>query len=470
MSDKNRGSGGSDVSDDHRLETKDAVEGRGSRNHVRTSLAAGKQGGVVGSQRAPQRGLQHGEVENSIRASAPKMVRQEFRGRVPVDPASAFETEEGRKGPSRPDSAARGDAPGSTSPQTEAADSNEVPEHIRRQFIQIGRKYYFADGARAFTDRGRSLTTPSENTEVIKSLVTIAQTRGWNEISVRGTERFRKEAWFAARVVGLEVHGYRPSEFEQGRLIRTIARQNEGPSMGHAYAETASYDRATNPRRVASPTSREETAAARRHARGVLLTGTFLEYGRAPYHHDPHERMSYFIKLETARGDRVIWGVDLERAFKESLTRPELGDTIGLRAVRQDAVKVKAAERDPEGQVIAERDVETHRNRWIVEKHAFFQARAAAAQTLGDPAIDPKQAVKQYPELVGTYLQVRAAEIAARRFRDPEDRQKFVAAVRSSLAASVARGEPLPPVRLRERSAERRSHKSRDREPAQVRG
>jgi len=29
--------------------------------------------------------------------------------------------------------------------------------------------------------------------------------------------------------------------------------------------------------------------------------------------------------------------------------RPQVGDTIGLRAVRQDAVKVKAAERDPDG-------------------------------------------------------------------------------------------------------------------------
>jgi len=202
----------------------------------------------------------------------------------------------------------------------------------------------------------------------------------------------------------------------------------------------------------------------------MLLTGKLIEHGRAPYHHDPHERMSYFVKIETPRGDRAIWGVDLERAFRGSLTQPQVGDAIGLRAVRQDAVKVKAAERDPDGRVIGERDLKTHRNRWIVEKQAFFEARAAAAQTLRDSTIDPKQAVKQHPELVGTYLQVHAAEIAARRFRDPEDQQQFVARVRSSLAASVARGEPLPPVRLRERSAERRSRNPRDREPAQVRG
>ena len=114
-----------------------------------------------------------------------------------------------------------------------------------------------------------------------------------------------------------------------------------------------------------------------------------------------------------------------------------------------------------------------HRNRWIVEKRAFFAERAEAARTLRDRDIDPKQAVKRHPELVGTYLQVRAAEFAARQFPDAGDRERFVSQVRSALADGVARGEPLPPVRLRERSAERasaRSHVDRAREPAPARG
>ena len=75
---------------------------------------------------------------------------------------------------------------------------------MRRRFVQVGRKYYFPDGARAFTDRGHRLTTASENTEVIKSLVDIAKSRGWEEIVVHGSERFRREAWFAAKTAGIE--------------------------------------------------------------------------------------------------------------------------------------------------------------------------------------------------------------------------------------------------------------------------
>jgi len=465
MSDK---SANSDELDAHRLKAGDAGV-RPNRKTIR-SPAKGQQEQLLDSRSAPHGGSQRrDEVENSVRASKPKRAPRDVTGSVTAHPASASGPESHRKESSSPNLEAPGEPPGSSSPQTDAADSDAVPEHIRRQFVQVGRKYYFADGARAFTDRGQSLTTPSENTEVIKSLVTIAQTRGWNEISVRGTGRFRKEAWFAARLTGLEVRGYRPSEFEQGRLIRMLARQGAGQASDYPLADAASPGRVTDPRRVASPAFGEEAAAARRDLHGSLLAGQLIEHGRAPYHHDPHERMSYFVKIETARADRTIWGIDLERAFRESLTRPQVGDTIGLRAVRQDAVKVKAAERDPEGQLIRERDLETHRNRWIVEKQAFFEGRAAAAQTLSDATIDAKQAVRQHPELIGTYLQVHAAEIAARRFRDPEDQDKFVSRVRSSLAASVARGEPLPPVRLRERSTERRSNKPRDREAAQVR-
>jgi hypothetical protein len=175
------------------------------------------------------------------------------------------------------------------------------------------------------------------------------------------------------------------------------------------------------------------------------------------------------VKLETSRGDRVIWGVDLERAVKESLTKPEPGDEVGVRSVRQDAVTVKAPTRNVDGQVTGEQNLNTHRNRWVIEKREFFEARAAAAQRVRDSSVPAKEAVRQHPELVGTYLQVHAAELAAKRFRDPEDRALFVAKVRAALAESVARGEPLPPVRLRDR-AKARTPDPREREPEPTRG
>jgi hypothetical protein len=161
--------------------------------------------------------------------------------------------------------------------------------------------------------------------------------------------------------------------------------------------------------------------------------------------------MSYFIRLETADGDREIWGVDLHRALKESLTRPQIGDDVGLRTVRRNALTLQEATRDKDGKIIGNRPLTVHRNRWVVEQRAFFVERAQAARVVCDPKVQPKTAVQERPELAGTFLKIRASELAAKSIRDPEDRRRFVDTVRKALAAEVARGEPLTPVRLKER-------------------
>ena len=127
---------------------------------------------------------------------------------------------------------------------------------------------------------------------------------------------------------------------------------------------------------------------------------------------------------------------------------------------------VKVPERDAAGQVSGQKNLETHRNRWVVEKQAFFEQRTRAAQTLLDPAVTPKQGVKTHPELVGTYLQMKAAELAAKTFKDPEDRKRFVSQVRGALAQSVASGEPLPTVQIKDKPAPRRAPRAPDQAPA----
>jgi hypothetical protein len=353
----------------------------------------------------------------------------------------------------------------STAPSSVAATSNAVPQEIAKRFVQVRDKYYFPDGARAFTDRGNRITTNSENTEVVRSLVGIAQARGWLKITVRGTERFREEAWFAASLAGLSVRGYKPSDVEQSRLVRTLAREKAAPIEPVGSAPGSDGDSVVRGA-VGDESSPRSSSKNTGFDRGEPLLGKLIDHGRATYNHDPRAPMSYFVKLETPRGDRVIWGVDLERAFKESLTQLNVGDEVALRTVRQEAVKLKA--RDEAGKITG-RDVETHRNRWFIEKREFFKFRVQAARTVRDTTVSSKQAVKQYPELVGTYLQVHAAELAARRFRDTEDRQLFVAKVRAALADSIANGEPLPAVRLRER-AKARTPDPREREPDPARG
>ena len=318
-----------------------------------------------------------------------------------------------------------------------------MPDGVRERFVQSGKKYYFPDGAPAFVDRGSKLTTQSENTELIRSLVLIAEARGWREITVQGTERFRKEAWLAATAVGLEARGYTPTEFEQVRLVRRLG-ERRAEAVPREAAERSSEKRATE-----APSQRDEAErdAPARVRPGELITGRLIDHGPARYRHDSRQSESYFVRLEVGGRQREIWGVDLERAFRESLTRPASGDMIGLRAVGRERVTIKGA------QGASEQEKTAHRNRWIVEKRDFFVGRAQAARTFRDAKIEPREAVQRFPELAGSYLQLRAAELTAQRMRDAEDQRRFLAMVRGALAESIARGEPLAPVRLREPTA-----------------
>ena len=39
---------------------------------------------------------------------------------------------------------------------------DSVPEEVKRRFVEVKNKYYFPDGARAFTDRGTRLRTTGQ--------------------------------------------------------------------------------------------------------------------------------------------------------------------------------------------------------------------------------------------------------------------------------------------------------------------
>jgi hypothetical protein len=325
-----------------------------------------------------------------------------------------------------------------------------VPQHVRDRFIQDGNRFYFPDGSPAFRDHGRRLSTTSENTELIASLIDIARSRGWQEITLEGTERFRQEAWRQGRLAGLAVRGYKPTAHEHAAMIQALSQRQESPPPNEPPpASTAASE-------PDAPTERDSAPRSEASKRSdELIVGKLLAHGRDAYRFDPHNEMSYFVRIGTSEGQRTIWGQDLARAIEQSLTKPQVGAEVAMRRTGSEAVTVKRRERDAEGHVLKEEDLATQRHRWILEKREFFEARVKAADTLRNAAIAPSEGARSYPMLVGSYLNLHAAELVARRIRHPEDQKKFVELVRNALADSIARGDPLQPVRLRERAAPR---------------
>jgi hypothetical protein len=346
------------------------------------------------------------------------------------------------------------------------ADLRAIPEHINARYIKVGNMYHFANGDLAFADRGRRLSTQLENTEVIRDLIAIAKERAWDDIVIRGTERFRKEAWQQANLAGLTVRGYRPSELERAQLVRLLGREREeGDTPSTRTSASSDGQPATR-----GPVAEEAARGSTPPPPDRVHVGRLIDHGTANYNHNRHADLSYFVKIDTPDGERTLWGKDLQRALEQSLSRASAGNDVVVRQLGAKPVTVIRPTRDGEGRIVNRTQVQSHLNRWSVERTDFLKDREWAAQIVRDPSIDAKTAAAKRPELAGTYTELQAAKLIAQElFTHPADRERFVTRVREAIADEIERGQPLSAPRIRTPVSRQASNIARTPERAQER-
>jgi hypothetical protein len=189
---------------------------------------------------------------------------------------------------------------------------------------------------------------------------------------------------------------------------------------------------------------------------GQLFAGRLQEHGRAHFRFQAHQDLSYFVRLLTSQGQRTLWGKGLDQALNAAITRPKVGDLVGVRVTAREPITRSAPLRDRAGRLLAHVEHKSYRNIWQVEKIAYFGQRAVMARRIRDVQADARQTVQTRPELKSSFLSIRVAQaFAQERIGDPKDRDRFVELVRDALAASIQKGEPLPDVSIRaQRSAD----------------
>jgi hypothetical protein len=104
-----------------------------------------------------------------------------------------------------------------------------------------------------------------------------------------------------------------------------------------------------------------EQSAGHRSYEGVLV-----EHGRAKYKDDPRAKLSYYVTLSTPKGDKTVWGVDLERAVLSSGL--QVGESIRLAFSGSQDVTVETNILDGDGNVIGSQPITTPRNTWTATK------------------------------------------------------------------------------------------------------
>lgn len=227
---------------------------------------------------------------------------------------------------------------------------------------------------------------------------------------------------------------------------------SSGPLSTAELIQRLRQERGTPASHAGEPAAPHRTPVPAPRPLGTTIAGRLEAHGRANYGFQSDTTPSYYVKILTNRGVKTVWGVDLERALRASATQPQLGDQIGARRVGREAVTLRGRASGANSRGNAERRV--YRARWEVEKVDYLADRARRARLARDAQRDVSAASRARPELRSAFLSLRAAEeVAARRIKDPRNRERFLSLVREAIGESIRRGEPLPDVSLRKPSA-----------------
>lgn len=242
-----------------------------------------------------------------------------------------------------------------------------------------------ATDALRFEDHGKKLSTPVEDRRVIADMIAVAGAKNWGTLELKGTDTFRQIAWLEAESQGMKTTGYKPNERDLEQLTQ-LKQEREGKSMPAIEGakksvntvemvaerekapvqETASKATPSSPAVTSAPTKTAATPGVTEPGSGARVeTGRLVDHGAAKYNFDPAEKESYYVKLETEKGERTVWGKDLERAMGE--VNPKHGDSLSLTLAGSKGVTVEANKRGNDGQVVGTETIAAQRNQWEVK-------------------------------------------------------------------------------------------------------
>ena len=106
-----------------------------------------------------------------------------------------------------------------------------------------------------------------------------------------------------------------------------------------------------------------------------------FEHGEAHFENDPDKNMSYYAILDRKGIKKTYWGVGIKDALIKS--QVELGDKIKLRRAGKEEIRLNVDIRK-NGKVIGQKNIDTHRNAWIVKSEKTLEEEKTIKPVSGD--------------------------------------------------------------------------------------
>lgn len=321
---------------------------------------------------------------------------------------------------------------------------SELPQDIRSRFIISTKQdklfergitdFHFRSGNKqgelAFYDAGKQLVTSASDKVTIASMVEIAKSKNWEEVTVSGSDEFRRQAWLEARLANIEVRGFEPKDVDKQLLAemqksrspenRIVATDNV-----RTLAPRTTKEKEADPRRQETHINVDELSAKEKSGlnqasallqskelsdkfseaaltelekkvRGErVYVGTAIDFGNAPYLFVKTNDPSYFISLQTQNGEKTIWGKQLEQAIaKGEVQRGQ--DIVLSNPGKKDVVVTEKVFNDA-GKQTGLRNKAATLNEWKAEPLAKFTDRSVNVAQAQAP--HPEQTMNQKREV-----------------------------------------------------------------------
>lgn len=334
-----------------------------------------------------------------IRAADREKVGKLLKRGLSINPATSTETDEAVKPPAGTGKplGKKGDGPENRIRPKPVFEKTgyDVPKSVTNRYVAHEGKFLDRKSETVhFEDKGRSLSTASEDREVIAHMVEVARAKNWDELQLKGSEEFRRQAWIAAELAGVPTRGFKPGA--QDRAALTAAREAMRIGAGEksndvdkartnemGAADAAGQKQPAAPEPAKTATTGRESAAPGGRANAALpsaaapaspvqgtptpdsvTAGVLVAHGPAPFNHDDKQNASYYATVRTEDGERIVWGLDLERAIGESGVQP--GQRIELEKGGSKTVTAQQRQFDEKGTELAPKTVTSRRNEWLV--------------------------------------------------------------------------------------------------------
>ncbi|WP_316668976.1 LPD7 domain-containing protein [Ralstonia psammae] len=164
----------------------------------------------------------------------------------------------------------------------------EIPQKVAVLYVAHEGKFVDRKTEQVhFEDKGRSLSTESNDRSVIAHMVEVAKAKNWGTLTLRGSEEFRRQGWLAAELAGVKTNGFRPKA--QDRAMLEAARQEMRISAGERSAEKENSldaddskpgertEKTPEPAPAVAPAAADNTSTKHRESIGIAAARMVLE-------------------------------------------------------------------------------------------------------------------------------------------------------------------------------------------------